>query len=225
MIGFVVAMEKEASHFLSVAEIKEERTIAMKKVYIGEFCGKSFALIVGGIGKVNAGMATQIMIDNFKPKMIINFGTAGGKDATHQKVGDVALIDRICQYDFDLSEIDDVNIGYMQDYDAIYFKCAYEKYKGDAFVVSTLASADRFTTKTWALEAIAGLGATVCDMEAGAVGQVAYSNGVDFYVLKLLTDVSGSEEESIFGQYLNSVKAVCEKIPNAIRELILHIEE
>ncbi len=223
MIGFVVAMEKEAEHFLKEAEVKAITEIAKKKVYQGVFKGKEFVLIVGGIGKVNAGMATQILIDKYNIEMIINFGTAGGKDPKTQRVGDVALIDKVSQYDFDLSELDDVSVGYMQDYDCIYFESAYKKYKGGAFVVSSVSSADRFTFIKSEMEKFYLLGASVVDMEIGAIGQVAYSNGIDFYGLKLLTDVEGSGEESIFMQYKNNVYDVCRKIPEAIAELIENI--
>lgn len=223
MIGFVVAMEKEARHFLEEAKIKKEKTIAMKRVVLGEFKGYEFVLIVGGIGKVNAGFATQLLIDKFEPDMIINFGTAGGKDPETQHVGDVALIDKACQFDFDLSEIDNVSVGYLQDYDTTYFKTSYKKYKGNKFVISRLATGDRFTFKEWAIEDQKKLGATVIDMEGGAIAQVAYSNGVDYYLLKVLTDVEGSGEESIFGQYNNSVHEICRLIPESVEELLKNI--
>lgn len=223
MIGFVVAMEKEAEHFLKEAEIKISQEIAQKKVYNGVFNGKDFVLIVGGIGKVNAGMATQILIDRFAVDVIINFGTAGGKDPKTQKVGDVALIDKVCQYDFDLSEIDNVNVGYMQDFGCTYFESSYKKYNGNAFVLSTVASADRFTFNKIEMEKVKTLAATVTDMEIGAIGQVAYANGIDFYGLKLLTDVEGGSEESIFMQYKNNVYSICKKIPEAIAELLENI--
>ena len=223
MIGFVVAMEKEAKLFLEVAKINNEITIAGKKVFTGEFYSQEFVLIIGGIGKVNAGMSTQILIDKFGVDKIINFGTAGGKDPMNQHVGDVALIDKACQFDFDLSEIDDVNVGYMQDFDLTYFETNYKNYKGNKFVISTLATGDRFTFKDWVLKDQRDLGATVIDMEGGAIAQVAYANGVEFYLIKVLTDVEGSGEESIFKQYYNNVKEVSDLIPNAVKELIKNI--
>lgn len=223
MIGIVVAMEKEARHFLIEADIQKERQIAKKKIYEGSFKNYPFVLIISGIGKVNAGMATQILIDNFNLDKVINFGSAGGKDPKTQKVGDVALIDKVCQYDFDLSEIDDVNVGYMQDFDLTYFETSYKKYKGNSFVISTLASADKFSTKKETLDTLIQLGANVSDMEAGAIAQVAYSNEIDFYILKLLTDVEGGSAESIFTQYVNNIKEICSKIPNAVYELLQNI--
>ncbi|MBP3631362.1 MAG: 5'-methylthioadenosine/S-adenosylhomocysteine nucleosidase [Clostridia bacterium] len=223
MIGFVVAMEKEAKLFLETANIKESLNIANKKIYVGSFCNQEFVLIIGGIGKVNAGMSTQLLIDKFQVDKIINFGTAGGKDPENQHVGDVALIDKVCQFDFDLSEIDDVNIGYMQDFDLTYFESNYKKYKGNKFILSTLGTGDRFTFKDWALNDQKELGATVIDMEGGAIAQVAYANGVEFYLIKVLTDVEGSGEESIFKQYYDNVKEVSDLIPNAVKELIENI--
>ena len=126
-------------------------------------------------------------------------------------------------FDFDLSEIDDVNLGYMQDFDLTYFETSYKKYTGGKFVISSLGTGDRFTFKDWALQDQANLGTEVIDMEGGAVAQVAYANNVDCYLLKVLTDVEGSGEESIFGQYYNNVEEVCSLIPNALKELISNI--
>lgn len=121
MIGFVIAMEKEAKDFLNKISVKEEKSIAGKRIVLGEFLNKQVVVGIAGIGKVNAGLTTQILIDHFKPELIINFGLAGGKIDCGLNAGDVVFVEKACQYDFDLSELDDVEIGYMQDYDTVYY--------------------------------------------------------------------------------------------------------
>lgn len=222
MLGIVVAMEKEGNLFLDKCQITSCEYYAGKRIYKGVFCNKDFTLIISGIGKVNSALSTQILIDKFDVDCIINFGVAGGKKNSRLNAGDVALITQVCQYDFDLSEIDDVNIGYMQDYDLTYYPTAYKNYQGNAFALKICASGDRFTKNAYWLELISTLGGEVVDMESGGIAQVSYANKKPLYILKLISDVDGADE-SIFSQYANNVKSVCEKIPSAVEELLKHL--
>ncbi len=222
MIGFVVAMEKEARLFLEKTTETKEKLIAGKRVFSGKYLDTDFTLIISGIGKVNAALATQVLIDKFTPDYIINFGVAGGKENSGLQAGDIVLLDKICQYDFDLSEIDNVNIGYMQDYDTTYYTTAYKRYIGNNFVIKSGASGDRFTRQRFWLDIIKELKAGVVDMESGAIAQVCSANQVEFFSLKLISDTDG-KEESIFEQYANNVTTICNKIPDAIRELVNNI--
>ena len=221
-IGFVVAMEKEANLFVNRLKDCRTQTIAGKKIITGKFNNINTVLIIAGIGKVNSSFATQIIIDRFSPKVIINFGVAGGKANSGLMAGDMVLLDKICQYDFDLSEIDDVSIGYMQDYDTIYYKTNIDLYHGHAFKICSGATGDRFTKKDYFLNIIQSLGAEVTDMECGAIAQVCTANNTPFLSLKLISDVDDSDE-SIFSQYQANVKSVCDKIPNAISELLINL--
>lgn len=223
MIGFVVAMRKEAGLFLENAEIKEERQLAGKNVFIGKCFDKDFVLIIAGIGKVNVALSTQLIIDNYNIDKIINFGVAGGKENSGLVAGDMVLIDKVCQYDFDLSEIDDVSIGYMQDYDTIFYNTAYENYSGKEFKIRSCATGDRFTTKEYFLNIIKELGAKVVDMELGAIAQVCTANNKPLYSIKLISDVDGAEG-SIFSQYQQNVKEITQKITSALKELILNLD-
>lgn len=222
MIGFVVAMEKEALLFLNETKINKNLTIAGKKIFLGKFLNHEYVLIISGIGKVNAGFSTQIIIDSFGPNTIINFGLAGAKLNSGLNAGDIVLVDKICQYDFDLSEIDNVNIGYMQDYDTTYYKTQYSMYSGDKFKICSCATGDRFTQKDYFLNIIKELSAQITDMESGAIAQVCLANNMPILCLKLISDVDG-QNASIFEQYASNEKTVCQRIPNAIAEVVANL--
>jgi len=223
MLGFVVAMEKEARLLIDRLDDFKEKSIAGKKLFVGRFLSNEVVLIISGIGKVNASLSAQIIIDKFAPEVIINFGLAGGKEGSGLAAGDIVLLDKICQYDFDLSEIDNVSVGYMQDYDTIYFKTDYELYNGKNFKICSGATGDRFTKKKYFLDIIKDLSAGVVDMESGAISQVCFANKIPFIPLKLISDVDNSND-SIFEQYVSNVKTICDKIPNAIEELVANLK-
>lgn len=223
MIGFVVAMEKEARLFLNQVEIIKEYNIAGKRVSEGKYLNNKIVLIIAGIGKVNASFSTQIIIDKFSPSIIINFGVAGGKSNSGLFPGDVVLLDKVCQYDFDLSEIDNVKVGYMQDYNTIYYNTNVELYSGNKFLIRTGATGDRFTKQEYFNTIIKELSANVIDMESGAIVQVCTANEIPFLTLKLISDVD-DVENSIFDQYQKNIASVCDKIPNALDELVSHLK-
>ena len=223
MIGYIVAMQKEAKELLKIMDIQKEQVIAGKKFYIGELFGKPSIICVSGIGKVNAALTTQLLIDKFAPKVVVNFGVAGGKENSGLNMGDFVLLNKICQYDFDLSEIDDVSIGYMQDYDTIYYDTACNLYKGKNFALCLGASGDRFTNNPYFLNIIKDLGAHVVDMESGAIAQVCKTNNIHLLAVKLISDVDG-KEGSIFDQYEGNVVALSAKFPLVLEELVNNID-
>ncbi len=233
MIGFVIAMEKECNAFLNKLKTTKEYDFAGKKFVKSELGSSEIIVGIAGIGKVNSAMTTQLMIDKFAPELIINFGFAGGKEGSGLKAGDIVLLDKVCQYDFDLSEVDDVNIGYMQDYDTTYYNTDYSLYNGNAFKIRTGATGDRFTSQKYFLDIIRQLNAQVVDMEACAIAQVVdmeacaiaqvcQANDIPVISIKLISDVDGMDV-NIFEQYKGNSNAINDKFVLAITDLMDNI--
>ena len=51
------------------------------EIYKGQLYGKEAVVVQSGIGKVNAGICTQILIDFYQVDQLINTGVAGSLDA------------------------------------------------------------------------------------------------------------------------------------------------
>lgn len=79
--GIVCAGDKELEPFLPVIENCKITEKAMLKFYEGTINGIEVVALFSGVCKVNAAIATQILIDNFKVNIIINSGVAGGIDS------------------------------------------------------------------------------------------------------------------------------------------------
>lgn len=77
-VGIVCAGDREVASFLPDIEscIKTEK--AMLTFYEGTIHGIEIIALYSGVCKVNAAIATQILIDTYHADMIINAGTAGG---------------------------------------------------------------------------------------------------------------------------------------------------
>ena len=214
MIGIVVAMEKEAVSILPLIVNKKEKSVAGKKVVEGTLFGKEITLIFSGIGKVSASLATQVLIDNYKLEYVFNFGSVGAVNS-NIKVKDFYLIDKCMQFDFDLREIDDVELGYNQDYDRVFFE--NHKINVDGIEYATLGTSDKFTSKKEIIEEIISLGIDVRDMEGGAIAQVCTSNNVKLIMLKGITDVYGLGTDG--QQFVQNLITVSNAFPSKIEKI------
>lgn len=203
MIGIIVALNSEAKTFKDIIENKTAVQLADKKGFVGKIDGKDVALFISGIGKVNAALTAQAVIDAYSPDYVINFGTAGGMNS-NVEIMKYYIIDKCCQYDFDVSVLDNVPVGYIQDFNGIYFNCYTEEL--DFLPFSNVASGDRFNNDLNDIGTINGLNCSLRDMECGAIGQVCTSNNVPLIAIKGVSDVFGSgTAEEQFVKNLNDV--------------------
>jgi adenosylhomocysteine nucleosidase len=84
---------------LEKAEVKKNGEF---EFYAGTLQGKPVVLLRCGIGKVNAAVGCALLIDAYKPSLVINTGSAGGIDPA-LKFGDAIISDGIAYHDVDLT--------------------------------------------------------------------------------------------------------------------------
>lgn len=215
MVGIVVALFSEAEKLLNKLENRTQFLIADKKAYKGTLCGHDVVVAISGIGKVSAALTTQKIIDLYAPDFILNFGTAGGMNDS-VKILNYYLVEKCCQFDFDLRELDGVPLGYIQEYKTAYFPCHTNKL--DFLLKSNLATADRFTNDVRDINSINEVGCALRDMEGGAIAQVCLSNDTPLYMIKGVTDVYGSRTAQ--EQFYENLKKVSEGFPDIVIKAI-----
>ncbi len=103
MLGIVVALESEAEILLEEMETFRVLTVSGKTVHVGRAFGKDVALVVCGVGKVNAALGTQLLVSKFDAEKLFNFGVAGGLNDSTELCG-VYQIKAAVQFDFDLKK-------------------------------------------------------------------------------------------------------------------------
>ena len=140
-----LANTQKALEDIEKLDEKTEFSLIGKPFIKGKISDKEIVLCICGIGKVNSAMATQLIINEFAPTAILNFGTAGGFSEQVSPLKYYA-IDKCFQADFDLSELDGVPVGYMQDYDRLFYQVDTNGL--DFLDKKSLATADRFSDKT-----------------------------------------------------------------------------
>ena len=79
VIGLIGAMDEEVEILLSQLENKETAVRAGVTYASGTIHGKSVVVCKSGVGKVNAAVTTQILIDTYGVSKILFTGVAGAR--------------------------------------------------------------------------------------------------------------------------------------------------
>ena len=136
------------------------------------------------------------------------------------KILNYYAVEKCCQYDFDVSAIDDVPVGYIQEYDRVYFDACVNGL--DFLEKRNIASADKFTHKDEDVKTINNMNCSICDMEAGAIAQVCTSNNVPFVAIKGISDVHGKGTQP--EQFFENLKNIGAGFPDIIIKAINNIK-
>lgn len=201
-IGIIVAMDKELRQLQQV------------------FKGSDILIQKCGIGKINAALGAQRMINEFHPDCIISSGCAGG-NGDDVNVQDVVYSTELCYHDvYCGTAIDNTTVfGQVQGLPA--------RYKPDAFLIE---KAQQLSTLTPQLTIHGGLVVTgdwfvdsknkmreivshfpelkAVDMESCAIAQTCFINKVPFISLRLISDIPLRDTDA--SQYHNFWDTIAE---------------
>ncbi|MCD8040000.1 MAG: 5'-methylthioadenosine/S-adenosylhomocysteine nucleosidase [Clostridia bacterium] len=210
---FVIALQSEAQPFISAMSGVEVTEACRKKIYNGYMYGIKTAIIVCGVGKVNAACSTQYAIDVLKADCIINVGMAGALNRSCTVAG-IYEIEKAVQYDFDLVQLNGTPIGTLNE-----FKTRWLSLRtADIFPRKSLATGDRFNDSPFDYMLLTSdIGADIRDMEGGAIAQVCLHAGVPFYSFKAISDIAGSG--STTDQFTANTKACADALSKAAEDI------
>ena len=213
MIAFIFAMKKEACAFLDQLNFVKKQDCLLE-TYTTNYNSTPLVAIISGVGKVNSAIATQFAIDKFKPSLVINAGICGGLDKS-MEVLDTYLCDSAVEYDFDLSRIDNVPIGKLEEYETPIIP--FETILFDNYTYKTVASGDHFYDEDEEANLILNMGATLKDMESGAIAHTCNRNNQKLVIIKCLSDVRGKDA---IRQYSENALLACEKLTKELIALL-----
>ena len=198
LIGIIGAMEEE------VSQLKEKMTeVRITKKAEMEFCkgilnGKAVVVVRSGIGKVNAGICAQILVDDYQVDCIINTGIAGSLK-NEINIGDIVVSTDTVQHDMDATGFG-YPLGQIPRMDTLAFPAdeGLRKLAGEAcrqvnpeigVWEGRVVSGDQFVAdkekKTYILSISQG---SCTEMEGAAIGQAAYLNHIPYLVIRAISD-------------------------------------
>ncbi len=198
MLGIIGAMDEE------VAKLKEQMsdvkvmTKAAMDFYEGTLCGKPVVVVRSGIGKVNAAMCTQILVDTYHVDAVINTGIAGSLNAKID-IGDIVLSTDALEYDMDavafgypvgqIPRMDTLSFGADEKLRALAKKVCEAVVPEVSVFEGRVVTGDQFVSdkakKEWLVENFDGY---CTEMEGAAIAHAAYLNKVPFLIIRAISD-------------------------------------
>lgn len=198
MIGIIGAMEEEVAFLKDAMNIEEIVECASMKFYKGHLYGKEAVVVKSGIGKVNAAICAQLLIDKFDVHMLINTGIAGSLDADIN-IGDVIISTDAVEHDMDATIFGNP-LGQIPRMDTFSFpadevlvekaKAANKEANPDIQTfVGRVVSGDQFVSSFEVKERLVKtFGAKCTEMEGAAIAHVAYLNQVSYVIIRAISD-------------------------------------
>ena len=185
----------------------------------GTLNGKALALAQTGIGKVNAAITTTLMIEHFKPRVIIFSGIAGGIDTTLSP-GDIVIATQVAYHDY--GTLTDTGMVYGPSRNAVNgqlnplsFLCdsnllekaitatgklrleKVNREEGALMPVikkGIIVTADVFVSSEAVTRRLRNqLHAAATEMEGAAIAQTCYQQNIPFLIIRSLSDKANSK--------------------------------
>lgn len=212
-IGILGAMDEEVA--LLKASLNDLKETQWKHLtfFEGMLNGMEVVLVKCGIGKVAAGIATAVLIEQYAPDAVVNTGSAGGFDK-NLNIGDLVIASHVIHHDVDLTHFGyklGQCAGMPEDYrcDETLMAAASSAANGITSLQSTtglICTGDAFIGSD---DAVAALRTNFPDMKAvemegAAIGQTCHLLGTPFLVIRSLSDIAGKTSSVSFKEYLDT---------------------
>lgn len=231
MLAIIGAMKQETDLIEAAMTVSAHQTHASIETIQGDFGGAEIVLAQCGIGKVNATICTQMLIDHFQPSALVFSGVAGGL-LPNMQVGDVVIASHLIQYDMDLTAFGrrhgevpgqdnrmvESDPGLVQKA-ATAFDAAFPAAQtGPSLMLGTVVSGDRFIqdpeTLRWLQREFSAL---ATEMEGAAVGYTCGLNDVPFVIIRALSDTAS---ETAPGDFASNLDKVCRNSFHLLEHLV-----
>lgn len=211
MLGIIGAMEEEVSGLKKMMQVEEVITKASMEFCKGLLNNKEVVVVRCGIGKVNAAICTQILVDVFKTDAIVNTGIAGSLK-NEINIGDIVLSSDALQHD-----VDATGFGYGH---GVIPRMETSVFEADERLIELAAeccrrvnpevgvftgrvvSGDQFISdkekKDWISSKFFGY---CTEMEGAAIAQTAYLNNIPFLIVRAISDKADNSAQMDYNEF------------------------
>jgi adenosylhomocysteine nucleosidase len=220
VIGIMSAMEIELEYIGSDMLVESVDTIGASVYKLGQLEGIPCVMVHGGVGKVGAAHAAQILIIHYGVDAVIFTGVAGGIDPD-LGIGDIVISDDVVHHDFGqiLPErfvpfdtigypADSILVGLAQQASAnVVLETIPEAIRGEEAMprvtLGRVATGDQFISseakRLWIEQTFH---ADCVEMEGAAVAQICTLHKVPFVIIRSLSDLANEDAEVDFQSFV-----------------------
>lgn len=208
--GIIGAMKEEIELLLENLTEAQTELHAGMTYHKGRFQGQKVVITKSGVGKVNAAVCTQVLIDRFGADAVIFTGVAGAVDPK-LNIGDIVVSTSSLQHDVDVTALgyprgaipyqevseypsDDRLINLAQQ--------AGDKVYPGRCVTGKVLSGDQFIADRGVVKALyEDLGGACTEMEGAAVAQVCYMNAIPHVIIRSMSDKADGSAHVNFEEF------------------------
>ena len=229
-IGIIGAMEEEVAVLKQEMNIEETVDYASMRFCKGTLCGKNVVIVRSGIGKVNAAICAQVLVDRFNVDILINTGIAGSLDAAID-IGDMVISTDLVEHDMDATIFGDP-LGQVPRMDTFSFPAAAsliekavaanEEANPDIKTFTgRIVSGDQFVSSAEVKEKLVkNFGGKCTEMEGAAIAHAAYLNKISCVIIRAISDKA---DNSATMDYPTFEKKAIEHSVRLVRNLLPRI--
>ena len=198
MLGIIGAMDEEVLEIKNALKDVTVEKAAGMDFYRGKINEKEVVVVRSGIGKVNAAVCSQILVDKFGAEAIVNTGIAGSLKAEID-IGDIVLSSDSVQHDMDATGFG-YPIGQIPRMETFAFpadqkllklaeKCCNQVNPDIKTFVGRVVSGDQFISdKEKKQQLIDNFDGFCTEMEGAAIAQVCYLNHIGCLIIRAISD-------------------------------------
>ncbi len=210
-IGIIGAMDEEIELLLKAAQPIEEIQVAGLRYFQGSLFGKRVVICKSGVGKVNAAITTQVLIDRFHTKTVLFTGVAG---AVHPElnIGDIVISTACMHHDMDVTALGFAP-GVIPFQETSQFAAdpklmqlaerVCEEHFPGRYQTGLILSGDQFIASRDKVRELYETfeGAACTEMEGAAVAQACFINQVPFVVIRSMSDKADGSAHVNFAEF------------------------
>jgi adenosylhomocysteine nucleosidase len=208
-IGIIGAMVEEIELLHKHTEVVSEVTKAGITYYEGKLHGKEVIFCKSGVGKVNAAVCTQILLD-LGADCVLFTGVAGAVDP-RLNIGDIVVSTTSIQHDMDCSPLGFAR-GTIPFHNRSEFPAddrlielavsASDRHFPGRSLKGIVLSGDQFIASREAVKLLHETFDGACaEMEGASVAQVCDMNGIPYVVIRSMSDKADGSAHVNFAQF------------------------
>ncbi len=226
-IGIIGAMELEVEELKNALSDTTVTKKAGMEFFEGSLEGANVVVVRCGIGKVNAALCVQILVDLFEVTHIINTGVAGSLNAKLD-IGDILVSRDALHHDMDVSPLG-YEPGVVPQMEESIFKAdekmvdlamkSCEKVNPDIHVLKgRVVSGDQFIAGKEIKEKLVGVfGGDCAEMEGASIAHGAYLNQIPFVIVRAISDKADDSATMDYPTFETAAAKHCAKL---VKEMI-----
>ncbi|MBR1477305.1 MAG: 5'-methylthioadenosine/adenosylhomocysteine nucleosidase [Lachnospiraceae bacterium] len=221
-IGIIGAMELEVETLKNRLEGEKITKKTGMEFHEGKLNGADVVVVRCGIGKVNAALCVQILVDIFDVTHIINTGVAGSLNAKLD-IGDILISKDAVHHDMDVTPLG-YKPGQVPQLDVFSFAADDEMIKLATEAVAKacpdvhsaigrVVSGDQFISDKAVKDKLINTFAGDCaEMEGASIAHGAYLNNVPFVILRAISDKADDSAQMDYPSFEKKAAENCAKL-------------